>query len=119
MSPSNLHHSDFRIAEIIDDIFQEILSGKKIGIKDGDELTGRELHPILQRTRFETATVLAMDVVDVESHRPILFNTRAGNLYSTVRGIIQNLNLQQFTWIADVACRLDQTFYDVQFVVYR
>src|SRR5262245_58170013 len=34
MSPSNLHHSDFRIGEIVDDIFQKIWSRKKIGIKD-------------------------------------------------------------------------------------
>src|SRR5262245_35292361 len=119
MSPSHLNHSDFRIAEVVDNIFQEIRRWKKIGIENRDEFTSRELHPIFQRARFEAAAIFAMDMVDVEAHRPILFNTAARDLCSAVSRIIQNLDLQQLAWITNVACGLDQSFDDVELVVYR
>ena len=39
VSPTHLHHSDFAIAEVIDNIFEKVRRRNKVGIENRDQLT--------------------------------------------------------------------------------
>ena len=45
--PARLHHADFRLGEVMDHAHEPVFRGNKVGVKDGDELALRGLHPVL------------------------------------------------------------------------
>ena len=45
MGPARLHHADFRIGKVMDDLHQPFFRGHEIGIEDGDEFARRAPNP--------------------------------------------------------------------------
>ena len=52
VSPAHLHHADFRIAEVVHDIVEEIRRRYKVGIKDRNQFAGRQLAVPLPMNRL-------------------------------------------------------------------
>ena len=117
--PARLHHSDFAIAEVIDNVFEKVWRGNEVRIENRDQLACGELQSVLQRAGFESMAIRAMDVMDVETQFAMFLDARRGNLGGAVRRIVQNLNFQQFSRISDAASGFDQPLDNVQFVVDR
>src|SRR5919109_2260997 len=119
MSPPRLNHPDFRVAEIVHNIFEEIGCGNEIGIEDCDEIAGGDLQAVLQSACLETMTVRAVNMINIEAKRLMFRHTGGGDLDGAVRRIIENLNLEKLARIANIACRLDEPLDHVHFVVNR
>src|SRR5438876_10881094 len=102
VAPSCLDHSDFGVAEIVHNIFEEIGRGNEIGIKNGDHLAGGHLQSVLESSRFETLAVRPVNVMNVEAEGAMFCHTSRRDVDCPVRGIIENLDLQKLARIAIV-----------------
>ena len=117
--PPHLHHADFRIGEVIDRTLEHVRLRHEIRIQNKDKLTLRGVHATGQRAGLESLAIHAVDVFDIESPRLEAFRFIGRNLAGLVRRIVQNLDLQQFFGIIELAHRLDQTPDHVVFVKNR
>src|SRR5438132_11629486 len=119
MTPAGLDHSDLQVAEVIDDVFEEIGWRNEIRIEDCDQLSSRRFQAVLQRTGFESMPVRTMHMMNIETKLPMFGNTCRGNLNSAIGGVVEELNLEQLARITDVACRFHEPLDDIHLVVDR
>ena len=85
VTPSNLDHSDFGVAEIIDDVFQKVRRRNEIRVKNRNHFALRELQPILKSAGFEPMPIGAVNVMNVEALFTAFRNASRRNLDRTVR----------------------------------
>ncbi len=118
VAPSRLDHSHFCIAEIIHYIFEKARPRREVCIEDCDQFACRQFQSVLERTGFESGSVRAVDMTDVETQPTMLRHAGRRNFDGSVGGVVQNLNLQKLTRVTDPAHRFDQPLDHVHLVVY-
>ena len=69
VAPSRLDHSHFCIAEIIHYIFEKARPRREVCIENCDQFACRQFQSVLERTGFESGSVRAVDMTDVETHQ--------------------------------------------------
>ena len=89
----------------------------EIGVEDQDELAGGRLEPVVEGARLETAPVVAVEVVDVESQRAVPFDGGLGDGAGLVGGVVEDLDLEQLLRVSDPGHGVDQAVHDVHLVV--
>ena len=92
----------------VDRLLQKIRGRHEVGVEDREKLALRLGHPCLQRPSLITDAVSPVDVLDrmalgLQSRHK---GFRIG--MGVVRGIVQDLDLEQFARVADFQDRLDQ-----------
>ena len=68
---------------------------------------------------FESMPVGAVDVVNIDSQLPIFGHTRCGNLNRAVCGIVQDLYLEKFARITNLAYSINEPLHHIHLVVNR
>src|SRR4029453_17609075 len=109
VAPAHLHHADMRIGKVINGASQRVGPGYEISVKNEDELTGGSLQTRGEGARLETGSMIAVIVVHVGASRPKSGDFAGGDLLSLVRGIIEDLDLEFFAWIVELADRSNQS----------
>jgi hypothetical protein len=100
----------------MDGLHEEIGGGEEIGIEDEDELSLAGIEASLQRAGLEAGAVHAVDVLDVEALRPEALDLGFGDLASLVRGIVENLDLEQVPGVVELADALEKALDDVKLI---
>ncbi len=82
--PPRLHHTGFRIGEVMNGTQQKVFWGRKVGVEDGDELSLGGIHAFSQRSRFEAFAVGAVMVGDGVAQRGIAFDQVSRHVHGLV-----------------------------------
>jgi hypothetical protein len=116
--PPRLDDGDaFVLIEIGERLSQKAAVGNEIGVEDRNELAGRRFQTMLQRTRFESRAVGAMDVLDVVPELPIVTDGLRDELVGLVRRVVKDLDLQLVFRVVQTADRCDDPLNDIVFIV--
>ena len=118
--PAGLHHADLFAAIGIDEIrngaAEEIGLRDEVGVKDGDELTLSRVKTVLERAGVVAVAIGAVDVNDRKTCSGVAFDARAGNLASFVRGVIEDLDIEEPARVIEERDGVDEALDDVAFV---
>ena len=114
--PARLHHADRGVGKVVDDLHQPIRLRREVGVEDGDELAGRGIQAVVERSRLVALAIGAMDINDVVAQRRIAFNHAACHVDRLVSRIVEHLDLQPLARILHLADAIDQAVNDVLFV---
>src|SRR5262245_14925949 len=107
MAPTHLNHADSQIAEIVNDIFQEVCGWNEIRIEDRYQFALSRLQSIFESACFETISVRPVNVVDVEPQLTMLFHAGSCDLDCSICGVVQDLDFEELSGISNVASGLD------------
>src|ERR1700682_5729287 len=105
MAPATLDHADLRIGEKMDRPLKQISRRDEIGIENAHKLTGGRLEPNCKRTGLESGPVDAMNQLNIEAALSQSFRARTSYFARIVGGIVQHLDLQQISWVIELADR--------------
>jgi hypothetical protein len=119
VGPSGLNHADGGIGEEMDGALQEVSRGTEIGIENGHELSGCRLQTFLESARFEPVAVIPVMVFDGVAERFVLLYKSLREGSCIVRGIVQNLDLEQFLGVVDLHYLFNEALHHVPLVVER
>ena len=117
--PADLHHADLVFREIVDGVEQDVLGGEEIGVEDGDELPGCNLHRLRQRPGLVAFAVGPVDVLDGVALGGHLLDGLFGDVGGVVGAVVQNLDLQLVQRVVDLAGGADNPGGDRVLVVHR
>ena len=117
IAPARLHHTHFRIGEMMDGARQEIRRQNEFGVEDRDQLAGGRFQPFVQRPGLEALAIRPVQIVDPMPHVAIALAQRLGELMRVVGRIVQHLDLQQLGRILDLHHLVDQPLQNVAFVI--
>src|SRR4051812_44295412 len=119
MAPTCLNHADRRVGEEMNGALQQFRLRNEIRVQYADELTFGPLKPQLQGSRLETCPVLAVDQIDIEPAAAQFFCALSSYISRVVGGIIQDLDLEKFAGIIELAYGPQQPLNDVNFIKNR
>ena len=87
--PPRLYHPNFRVGEVVNHLQQKIFCRSKVGIENGNILTLRCEHPILQRPGLVAFAIRAVNIRNRVAQRRVTFHQIARYFYCCIRGIIE------------------------------
>ncbi len=116
MAPPCLDHAHLRIGKKMDRPAQKIGLRNEVGIEDTNEITLGGGQPGLQSAGFEPCAIDAVDQLHVESTTLQIRDAGGGQLPGVVRGIVEDLDLEKFPRIVDLADRFEQPLDHVNLV---
>ncbi len=104
---------------MVDCTHQKLRWRNEIGVEHGDELACGSLQPLLESSGLVAMAIGAMPVFHGETKRLIFLHQSFSKLMGLIRGIVQNLYLQQMLRIIHFRGFVDQPFHDEPFVIKR
>src|SRR4029077_17756308 len=117
IGPASLHHTDFAAAvgihEIGNGAAKRIGLGEKVGVKDGDEFALGGFQAIFERAGFVTFTIRAMNVSDGHALRGVALDASASDFASLIRGVVEDLHVEQLGWVVKAGYGFDKALDDV------
>src|SRR6185503_8149128 len=116
VAPAHLHHTDSLVGEEVKHLADAIGPGNKVGVEDQNQFARRFLEPRFERAGLEAFAVLAMMIDNVNTLIEVFVYRGRSDLLRVVGGIIQHLDLEQFSRVLELDHRVDQTFGDIHFV---
>ena len=116
VAPARLDHSHIWIGEKMDRALEQIWFWDKIRIQDAEKLAIGRVEPDGQRACFKSGSIQAANQLDIETAPAQLFSARGGDFARIVGGIIQHLDLQQFSRIIEFTNGAEQTLDHVDFI---
>ncbi len=117
--PADLHHADFVVGEIIDDVVKDVAGRNEIGVEDGDEFAGGLGKPRGEGAGLVADAVGAVDVADGIALGGPFFAGLAGDVGGVIGAVVENLNFELFQRIIDLAGGVDDALGDLVLVVHR
>src|SRR5205807_9186377 len=90
-----------------------------IGVEDATKLARGRLESGRKGTRLESGPINSMNQLDVEAALPQFFGARSSHCPRIVGRIVQDLDLQQFSRIIELADRAQKALHYVNFVKNR
>ena len=117
--PARLDHADSGIVELGDSALQEVFGGQEVGVEDGNELAISLFQSRVESTRLEAGALRASQVHDPVSAAPELRNLTLEDGARLVSRVVENLDLEQRSRIAQAAGRRDESGSDVELVIDR
>src|ERR1700693_265729 len=119
MAPSRLDHADFRIGEEMNRSLKQIARRNEICVENADEFAIGRFQSHRERAGLETSAIDAMNQLNVVTALAQFCRAGRGNFASIVRGVIEDLDLEQLARIIDFADRTEQSLDDVDLVKNR
>ena len=119
MTPAGLDHADLWIGEKMDRVLKQIWRRNKIGVEDANKLARGRFESGCERSRLESGPINAMNQLNIEAALPQFVGARSSHFPCIVGGIVQDLDLQQFSRIIELADRAQKAFHYVNFVKNR
>ncbi len=84
VGPASLHHADFGLGKVMNDLHQPVGRGHKISVENGDELALGNFEPGIEGAGLISVTICAMDVDDGMAERSVTRNDASGHLLSFI-----------------------------------
>ena len=103
MAPARLDHAHLRIGEKMDRLPQKIGLRDKVGVQEYKQNHSQRTQARSPGARFEPSAIDAVDQLDIEPPLLQILHAGGGQFARVVGGIVQNLDLQQFPRIIDLA----------------
>src|SRR6266704_499493 len=119
MTPAGLDHADLWIGEKMDRVLKQIWRRNEIGVEDANKLARGRFESGCERSRLESGPINAMNQLNIEAALPQFFGARSSHFPCIVGGIVQDLDLQQFSRIIELADRAQKALHYVNFVKNR
>src|SRR6266446_10738251 len=119
MTPAGLDHADLWIGEKMDRVLKQIWRRNEIGVEDANKLARGRFESGCERSRLESGPINAMNQLNIEAALPQFFGARSSHFPCIVGGIVQDLDLQQFSRIIELADRAQKALHYVNFVENR
>jgi len=94
MRPAGLHHADFGLVEVVDDVHQPIGRGDEICVEDGDQVALGYLQACVESSCLEAVTIFAVHVDDGVAEGGVTLDDAGGYLLGFVGGVVEKLNLK-------------------------
>src|SRR5207302_416252 len=116
MPPPSLDHSDLRVGEEMDGLFEQVFLWHKIGVQDAKKFAFGSSETHRQRSSLKASAISPMDTLHVKTTLAQFLCTGSGDLASLIRRIVQDLYLQKLLRIIQFAYRTDQSLGHVHFV---
>src|SRR6185437_7920896 len=116
IAPPSLRDANRGIAHVREHRPEKVRRDDEVGVEERDELRVRVRHPVREGAALEARAIAAVDVLDVESLRPVARDERARELDGVVRGIVEQLNREKLAWIVEVDRGFNESPDDVSLV---
>src|SRR5260370_9309262 len=98
---------------------EKIRRGSEIGVEAANKLARGRFESGCERSRLESGPINAMNQLNIEAALPQFFGARSSHFPCIVGGIVQDLDLQQFSRIIELADRAQKALHYVNFVKNR
>src|SRR5215510_4753201 len=119
MCPAHLRTANRRIRKVINELAQKVRPGHKVSVENCNQFAFSTFQAILERARFKTCSVVAMNVVNVETGTGVSAYRRAGYRSGFISRIVEYLNFQTLTRVIHRGDSLDKPLDHVHFVKER
>src|SRR5438067_8643493 len=119
MTPAGLDHADLWIGEKMDRMLKQIWRRNEIGVEDANKLARGRLESGRKGTGLESGPINSMNQLNIEATLPQFFRARSSHFPRIVGRIVQDLDLQQFSRIIELADRAQKALHYVNFVKNR
>src|SRR5437667_5829955 len=116
MTPAGLDHADLWIGEKMDRVLKQIWRRNEIGVEDANKLARGRLESGRKGTGLESGPINSMNQLNIEAALPQFFGARSSHFPRIVGRIVQDLDLQQFSRIIELADRAQKALHYVNFV---
>ena len=117
--PARLHHRHLRVAEVRHGPLQEVGRGDEVGVEDRDVAAAGHLEGGVERAGLVAATVVAVDVLDIETLGAITLRRQPGDVLRLVGRVVEDLDFELLFRVVHPADGLDQPVHHVHFVEER
>ena len=102
VGPAGLHHADFRLGEVVDDLHQPVARRDEVGVEDGDELAAGGFKAFVEGSGLEPVAIGAVQIDDGVAEGAITLADGRGDLFGFVGGVVEDLNLEQFAGVVEI-----------------
>ena len=92
--PAGLHHADFGLGEVVDDLHDPVGRRHKVRIEDGDELALGYFQAGIERPGLEAMTVRAMNVNDGMAEGGVAVDDGGGDCRGLIGGVVEDLDFE-------------------------
>jgi len=91
-------------------------SGIEVSVEDCDKVAAGSLEAVLESAGFVAFAVGAVNVRYGHARRGVAVDAGFGDFTSFVRGIVENLNVEEFRWIIETGDGFDDALDDVTLI---
>ena len=106
--PAGLHHADFGLGEVVDDLHEPVGRRNEVGVEDGDEFAFGHFEAGVEGAGFVAVAVGAVNVDDGMAERGVAVDDAAGHFLGFVGGVVENLDFELLARIFNGADGFDQ-----------